>query len=125
MSALFHAGAVVCEADSERCFYQEINNRLSADGRGIRDSVFLNVQNKQTIKRVVEPLRKMGIAAAAIVDLDVIKGDTLSDLLKACNVAPAIVQSIGQLRGSLAAHFRDAELNIYRGGVALLTGNEL
>ena len=125
MSALFHEGAVVCEADSDRCFYQELNFRLSADGSGIKDSIFVNVQNKQTVRRVVEPLRRMGIAAAAIVDLDIIKGGDLTDLLRACNIAPAVVLSLGQLKGDIAARFRDAGLDMDRGGVSQLTGDHL
>lgn len=125
LNALFHSGAIVCEGDSDRCFYQEINHRLLSDnGLGVRDSVFLNAQNKQTIRRIVEPLRQMGIAAAAVVDLDIIKGSDLTNLLKACNVAPALVHSIGQLKGDLAAHFSSEKLDLHYGGISVLGGSE-
>ena len=35
--------------------------------RGIGDALFANAQNKQTIRRLVAPLRRLGIPAAAIV----------------------------------------------------------
>lgn len=34
LSALFHEGAVVCEADTDRSFYQEVNERLLFFGEG-------------------------------------------------------------------------------------------
>ncbi|WP_224369689.1 hypothetical protein [Hyalangium versicolor] len=51
---------------------EEINERLLAVKKGHRACAFLNAQNKQTIHRIISPLREMGIPAAAVVDLDVI-----------------------------------------------------
>lgn len=73
LAALFHEGAVVTESDNDRAFYQEINQRLLRSQAGIRNCLFLNAQNKQTVHRIVGPLRRMGIPAAALVDIDVIK----------------------------------------------------
>lgn len=42
LRALFHRGAVVTEADTDRAFYDEINYRLLEVGRGIREDIFLN-----------------------------------------------------------------------------------
>ena len=72
LSALFARGAVVCEADADRAFYEEINRRLDAEvGRnGASDTTFLNAQNWQTVPKIVGPLRRLGVAAAAVVDLD-------------------------------------------------------
>ncbi len=76
LSGLFYKHVVVCEADADRAFYQEVNERLLAtnDSRGAPDTLFLNADNKQTIPRIVEPLRKLGIPTAAIADLDILKG---------------------------------------------------
>jgi hypothetical protein len=75
LNGLFHHSVVVTEADSDRSFYQEINERLLAgnDPRGISGCLFLNTQNKQTVWDVVRPLRELGIPAAGIVDIDVLK----------------------------------------------------
>lgn len=60
LDALFARSAVVCEADSDRAFYEEINRRLlDTDGRtGALDPVFLNAQNWQTTLSLAKPLRQ-------------------------------------------------------------------
>lgn len=72
LSGLFHRGVVVGESDHDRAFYDEINRRLVEADRGTRDTFFTNAQNWQTIPRVIGPLRKLGVPAAGIVDLDAI-----------------------------------------------------
>jgi ABC-type lipoprotein export system ATPase subunit len=94
LDALFHRAAVIGEADSDRAFYNEINRRLVSNQRGIPDAIFLNAQNKGTIRRLVAPLRRLGIAAAAIVDLDLIEhASEFSALVDACQV-PAPEKSL-------------------------------
>ncbi|MBS7202927.1 MAG: AAA family ATPase [Haemophilus parainfluenzae] len=74
-NALFYNAVVVTEADADRAFYQEINERLlkEKDPRGIEGCLFLNAQNKQTVWDIVKPLRELGIPTVGIVDIDVIK----------------------------------------------------
>ncbi|WP_434379952.1 AAA family ATPase [Melittangium boletus] len=99
LGALFHDGAVVCESDSDRAFYQELNERLLAEGRGAQGVAFLNAQNKQTIERIIKPLRQMGIPAAAVLDIDVLStGEDLSRLLMAAGTDPAIQASLTSAR---------------------------
>ncbi|WP_285015747.1 AAA family ATPase, partial [Lactococcus garvieae] len=45
---MFYKNVIVCEADSDRIFYQEINYRLQEfnDTRFIEDCLFLNARNK-------------------------------------------------------------------------------
>lgn len=121
LDALFHEGAIICEADADRAFYEEINERLCAAGRGgAFDCVFLNAQNKQTIRRIVGPLRGMGIPAAAIVDLDLLrKGENdLRELLVACNVPPSLAKGFGQTRGEIEAAFNALGVSPKRVGLA-------
>ena len=75
LEALFYEFVIVTEADTDRAFYQEINERLLAesDDRGIKNCLFINAQNKQTIWEIVKPLRTLGIPTVAIVDIDAIK----------------------------------------------------
>jgi energy-coupling factor transporter ATP-binding protein EcfA2 len=91
LGALFHEGAIVCEGDADRVFYAEVNERLlAARARGADGCVFLNAQNKQTIRRIVRPLREMGIPAVAVVDLDIFKGkDDFRELMRA-GFVPAV-----------------------------------
>lgn len=128
MDALFHQGALVCEGDADRAFYQEINDRLMGAGRvALTDCVFLNAQNKQTIRRIIGPLREMGIPAAAVVDLDIVKKGTsndLRDLMAAAKVPDGLIKSFGQLRGEVEAAFAAQDLVPKRAGIASLVAGQ-
>ncbi|WAS90203.1 ATP-dependent nuclease [Nannocystis punicea] len=102
LSGLFHDGVVVCEADSDRAFYQEINERLLDRREGLESCHFVNAQNWQTIPRIVRALRRLGIPAALLVDLDAVIHDDARMLLEAAGVPETITRSMGQMRGDLA-----------------------
>lgn len=93
LSGLFFQNVIVTEADADRAFYQEVNDRLISthDFRAIPHALFLNADNHQTIPAIVAPLRKLGIPAAAIPDLDVIKrgGVEWTRQLDACGMPTA------------------------------------
>lgn len=104
LSSVFYRGAVICEADTDRAFYSEINDRLlRSSGGGVQDAVFLNAQNWQTVARIVGPLREMGIPAAAIVDLDVLLSSDFSRLLEAASVPRITASGLTQVRAHLKA----------------------
>lgn len=91
LSGLFHDGAVICEAAGDRVLYKEIHERLlAADEKAVESCVFLNAQNWETVERMVAPLRRMGVAAAAIVDADVIFKKGLKTWLDAAQMPKAI-----------------------------------
>lgn len=119
LQALFHDGAVVTESDTDRVFYHEINERLAEHcGKGSRNVLFLNAQNKQTVGSIIDPLRRMGIPAAAIVDLDILKGShDLKELMKAAQLPTELRQSYGQLRGTIQATLDDAGVDAKRHGM--------
>ena len=75
LDGLFYEFVVVTEADADRAFYQEVNERLLKlkPEWGIPNCLFLNAQNKQTVPTVLKPLRNLGIPAVGIVDVDVLK----------------------------------------------------
>ena len=107
LSALFHDGAVVCEAAGDRVLYKEINERLlAADEQALDSCVFLNAQNWETIPRMVAPLRRMGVAAAAILDADALFGAKLTDVLDAAQVEKLVrdgwLKQRNDLRNSVA-----------------------
>jgi putative AbiEii toxin of type IV toxin-antitoxin system/OLD-like protein len=87
LSGLFAEFVIVTEADADRAFYQEINERLIRfkEEWGIPNCLFLHAQNKQTIPTIVNPLRRLGVPTAAIADLDVLKdgGKNWATLLEA------------------------------------------
>lgn len=74
LEGLFHRAVVVGESDADRAFYDEINRRLSDVGRGVRDAQFMNAQNWQTTRRIFGPLRKLGVPAACVLDIDTLWG---------------------------------------------------
>ena len=80
MDAVFSRGVVVCEADSDRLFYQTAS-ALAHDEREVQ---FLNAHSKQTLKDVVSLLRAASIPCAAIADIDLLNSSTdLSGILEA------------------------------------------
>lgn len=126
LSSLFHDSAVVTEADTDRAFYEEINERLlSVEDAGISDSIFLNAQNKQTVCRVIEPLRDIGIPAAAVVDLDIFKDKTaFKELLKAAKVPQNLINTWGSLRGEIKRAFNDINSDPKKDGLENLRDSE-
>jgi len=124
LSALFHNAVVVTEADADRAFYQEVNERLlnARDPRGIENCIFLNAQNKQTVWSIVKPLRELGIPAVGIVDLDVLKegGTVWAKPMEGAFVPDATKSGHEATRGKLLAAFKALpgynEKTIKRGG---------
>jgi ABC-type branched-subunit amino acid transport system ATPase component len=122
LNALFYTNVVVTEGDSDQVLYQEINERLDKLGPHVDDALFLNARTKQNVRRVIQPLRNLGIPAAAIVDLDIIKDADMSDLLHAAQMPRELINTYGQLRGEVYAKFTQFGLDPKNGGVFQLTG---
>ena len=88
LSGVFYEGVVVTEADADRAFYQELNERLLAEesGRGVPNTLFLNANGKDSVNKIVGPLRALGIPVAAILDIDALNPETnFPALLEATN----------------------------------------
>jgi ABC-type cobalamin/Fe3+-siderophores transport system ATPase subunit len=126
LGGLFYEFVVVTESDTDRAFYQEINERLLryAPERGIPNCLFLNAQNKQTVRTIIRPLRELGIPAAGIVDVDVLKegGRVWTDFLSAGFVPDLEQDSLATLRAAAKQKFdaigRDMKKD---GGITLLS----
>ena len=115
LGSLFHRAAIVSESDGDRVFYGEVNRRLLEAGRGVRDAHFVNTLNKQSLYQVVGPLRKLGIPAVAIADLDVIRPNSKwHELLAACGISPERRRQLDPDRNYLSEVF--ANLARERGG---------
>jgi len=130
LSGLFAKSVIVGEADTDRAFYQEINTRLLSkrDPRGIENAVFLNAQNKQTVPKIVGMLRKMGVPAIGIVDLDIFAegGAVWTTQMGAIAMPAAMTESLASERRTtlqnLKSQSSDSEKKDYkrRGGITLL-----
>lgn len=129
LDALFYNAVVVTEADADRAFYQEINERLlqARDPRGIEGCLFLNAQNKQTVWDIVHPLRELGIPAVGVVDIDVLKegGAVWAKPMNGAFVPEISHQSLGSQRSALAEAFTKTGKCMKRnGGINLLPDTE-
>lgn len=125
LAGLFYEFVVVTESDTDRAFYEEINERLLTykPEWGIPNCLFLNAQNKQTVRTIIRPLRQLGIPAAGIVDVDILKegGAVWKDFL-ASGFVPELEQGpLGQLRAKVKEKLDATGKNMKRdGGIELL-----
>lgn len=129
ISGLFYEFVIVTESDADRAFYQEINERLVREKSewGIPNCLFLNAQNKQTIRTIIRPLRQLGIPAAGIVDVDVFKdgGADWTKLLESAFVPQISHQPLGQFRAAVKDAMIATGKNMKRdGGISILTDAE-
>lgn len=125
LSGLFYEFVVVTESDADRAFYQEVNERLLRfkPEWGIPNCLFINAQNKQTVQTILRPLRKLGIPAAGIVDVDVVKdgGTTWTNLLSGANVPAISHGSLATMRSAVKQAMDSTGRDMKRdGGVAIL-----
>lgn len=129
LNGLFYETVIVTEADSDRAFYQEINERLlsESDSRGISNCLFINAQNKQTVWEIVKPLRELGIPAVGIVDIDVLKegGQVFTKLLEGAFIPGLNHESYLNQRKSLYDTLNKTGKNWkIEGGIDLLNGED-
>jgi len=129
LNGLFFESVIVTEADSDRAFYQEINERLlsTGDSRGISNCLFINAQNKQTVWEIVHPLRELGIPALGIVDIDVLKegGQVFSKPLKGAYIPDISHQPLHNQRKAILDAFTTTGRNMKRdGGIGVLANQE-
>jgi ABC-type polar amino acid transport system ATPase subunit len=116
IDALFYKHVVVCEGDSDRAFYQEINERLNEldSDRGILDCLFMNAQGKDTVWRIVKLLREMGINAVGIYDLDILKNEhtNWNNAMISINMPQQLRESVATTRKSVKKSFDDNGLDM-------------
>ncbi|MEO3356843.1 ATP-dependent nuclease [Acinetobacter haemolyticus] len=128
LSALFYEFVIVTESDADRAFYQEVNDRLlKFTNKGIPNCLFLNAQNKQTVKTIIKPLRQLGIPVAGIVDIDIIKdgGSVWSDFLESASLPELERNPLAQIRQALKQKFLNSGQDMKRdGGINILEGQD-
>ncbi len=129
IGGLFYEFVVVTESDSDRAFYQEINERLLSHKSelGIPNCLFLNAQNKQTVHIIIKPLRELGIPAVGIVDVDILKdgGQIWTKFLAGGFIPELEHQPLGTLRASIKQKIDETGKNMkIDGGVDILSGSE-
>ena len=94
---------------------------------GIPNCLFLNAQNKQTVRTVIRPLRELGIPAVGVVDVDVLKdgGSVWTDFLGSGFVPELEHQSLGTLRAAVKQKCDATGKDMKRdGGIDILPNTE-
>ncbi|MBK8246677.1 MAG: AAA family ATPase [Gemmatimonadetes bacterium] len=129
LSGLFYEFVVVTESDADRAFYQEVNERLLQfkPEWGIPNCLFINAQNKQTVQTIIRPLRKLGIPAAAVVDVDIIKdgGQNWANLLQSANLPAGLHGGLATIRSTVKTAMEGTKKDMKRdGGLDILVGSE-
>lgn len=72
LDGLFHSAVIITEGDSDRVIYEEINRRLlEAKDKGVQDGAFLRAQSRDTVYKMLGPLRSINVPTAAIIDIDI------------------------------------------------------
>jgi hypothetical protein len=119
LSALFHDGVVVTESDNDRAFYSEIYHRITEHEAQMPSLLFVNAQNKQTMRDIVQPLRAFGVPAVAIADIDILKdgGQTWIGWLKAAGFPDSAHGGLGQTRSDLAHLYSSSGIDMKKDGV--------
>ncbi|QDV16452.1 hypothetical protein Pan153_10810 [Gimesia panareensis] len=129
LEGLFYEFVIVTEADSDRAFYEEINERLlqMTPDRGIPNCLFLNAQNKQTVHQIVKPLRELGIPTAGIVDVDILKngGKDWSNFMNCGFIPGANHLGLGQNRSEIYQKCKATGKCMKRdGGIDILSNDD-
>ncbi len=125
LSGVFYEGVVVTEADADRAFYQELNERLLAEesGRGAPNTLFLNANGKDSVNKIVGPLRALGIPVAVILDVDALNPETnFPVLLEATNYPKPHDPIKLERAGVWSDLISDGKKPKSDGGIALLNG---
>lgn len=118
ISGLFFDGVVTTESDNDRVFYSEIYHRLREANPELPSVLFVNAQNKQTMRDILGPMRKFGVPVAAIPDIDFIKdgGSDATQWLTAAQIPSAEHIGLGQVRASLKNAFSQANKDMKTDG---------
>jgi len=99
LESIFFRGAVVCEADSDRLYYQTV----ATSAHDEHEVLFLHAHNKQTLKDVVRLLRAASIPCAAIADIDILNSAAdLANIVESFGCSP-LLEEIERARSTIAA----------------------
>jgi hypothetical protein len=129
LTGLFYESVVVTESDADRAFYQEINERLLSDKSqaGIANCLFINAHGKQAVPKILRPLRELGIPAAGIVDVDVLKegGVVWTSFMEGAFIPQLEQQATATMRSAAKARFDATGKEMKRdGGISLLSDTD-
>lgn len=80
LDGLFYRGVVAVEADADSAFYQRVA-RMKRPGDEVH---YTHAHNKQTLRKVAGPYKRMGVKVAAVPDFDILRDQSeLESLIEA------------------------------------------
>lgn len=128
LEGLFYESVVITESDTDRAFYQEVNERLLRykPELAIPNCLFINAQNKQTIQTIIRPLRELGIPAVGILDIDILKdgGSNWTNFLESGFIPKIEHRALAQVRNEIKKKFDNTKKNMKREGVKILEDSD-
>ncbi|MBP6793721.1 MAG: ATP-binding protein [Saprospiraceae bacterium] len=129
LNALFYKYVIITEGDSDRAFYQEINERLNqfSPEKSIQNCLFINAVGKDSIWKIIKPLREMGIPAVGIYDIDILKneGSNWTNALNSSFVPEISINQLSIARSDLKNKFNELKINMKTdGGVDALPASD-
>ncbi len=103
LDGMFYKGVVATEADADAVFYQRLFQKI-----GAADEIhFVNAHNKQTLKKIIIPYKKLGVKFAMIADADVIRDKHDLDEILDVTADVDIKERIHQEREVVLNHFQN------------------
>lgn len=108
LEGIFYKGVVVLEADSDATFYQRISRPF-----GNSDDIhYAHAHNKQTVTKVAEPYRSLGVRFCVIVDFDVFRErDEFKKILESLAFPHEEFEQLLQLRQILIEEIEASDPN--------------
>lgn len=79
LESIFYKGVIVNEGDSDRVIYRSVYSKMSDK----REHQFVDAFGKQTIKKIIKPLKEAKIPVCAVADMDILNSETeLKELIE-------------------------------------------
>jgi ABC-type cobalamin/Fe3+-siderophores transport system ATPase subunit len=128
LEALFYEYVIIVEGESDKIFYQEINERLLHSSRsehkamGIPNCLFINASGKQRMPDIIKPLRDLGISVVGICDIDIVDKDGIkwTTWLESIAIPQGVHQSLVTLRATVMKFFEKVKDKVKREGIIVL-----
>jgi hypothetical protein len=83
LDGLFHDLVVVCEAESDCCFYSAVAGALLADGQSACDVLWASTNGKERFPKVIAALTGLHVPVRAVADFDILRAEQpLADIVE-------------------------------------------
>jgi ABC-type Mn2+/Zn2+ transport system ATPase subunit len=120
LEGLFYEAAVIVEAESDARLYMTATQKRSPGS----DVHFVNADNKQTVPKIMQPYREMGVRCIGIVDFDVLSDPTeFRKQLEVLPLSPGDFTTARELAEKIAKHVDSTPIDQILDSTAKLVAN--